>query len=521
MALIGKNNEERIWNFLKSKGLNAYGVAGLMGNLYAESALDPQNLQNTYERSLGFTDAEYTAAVDSGNYSNFVRDSAGYGLAQWTYWSRKEALLAYAEAAGTSIGDLETQLSFLYKELCESYASVLAVLKTATSVRQASDVVLTKFERPADQSENTKTKRAGYGQTYFDRYAETKTNTGKEDGKVFTPRTTKPEAGNKYYIRKASGGWSPAIKGSPTDKDCDVLSNCVGYAVGRFNEIGGYGCCKYLKPVNAENFIQYADGLEVGQTPKLGACMVWKKGATLSNSDGAGHVAIVEKIISDTEIVTSESGWGSSTPFWTKTRKKGSGSWGVGTGYTFMGFIYNPAPCCQNTGSSSNTSTDKTLAFKVGDIVQFTGKKHYTSANAASGPACKSGKAKVTAISKNGKHPYHLIAVSGSGSNVYGWVDADNVKAISSSSTGSTASSSAKAEAAQKFDKTLAGTYKTTAALNMRTGAGTGKKIMLTIPKGKAVQTYGYYNMDNSGTKWLYVVYEGVTGFCSSKYLRK
>ena len=49
-----------------------------------------------YEKGLGLTDAEYTAAVDSGSYSNFVRDSSGYGLAQWTYWSRKEAMLNYA-----------------------------------------------------------------------------------------------------------------------------------------------------------------------------------------------------------------------------------------------------------------------------------------------------------------------------------------------------------------------------------------------------------------------------------------
>lgn len=46
---------------------------------------------------------------------------------------------------------------------------------------------------------------------------------------AFKMRTSKPEAGNKYYITKANGGYSDAIKGSPTDKDCDVLSNCVGY----------------------------------------------------------------------------------------------------------------------------------------------------------------------------------------------------------------------------------------------------------------------------------------------------
>lgn len=161
---------------------------------------------------------------------------------------------------------------------------------------------------------------------------------------AFKPRMTKPEAGNKYYIRKVNGGYSNAIQGKPTDPDCNVLSNCVGYAYGRFNEIGGYGYCKYLAPTNAENFIEHKGSCKVGQTPQVGACMVWRKGATLSGSDGAGHVAIVEKVISDTEVITSESGWNCSKPFWTQTRKKGSdGRWGCGSAYTFLGFIYNPA----------------------------------------------------------------------------------------------------------------------------------------------------------------------------------
>ena len=190
---------------------------------------------------------------------------------------------------------------------------------------------------------------------------------------VFKPRTTKPEAGNKYYITKAMGGYSDAIKGKPTDKDCDVLANCVGYAYGRFNEIGGYGYCKYLRPVNAENFIQYAGGLEVGQTPRLGACMVWKKGATLGGSDGAGHVAIVEKIISSTKIVTSESGYNTAPPFWTKTRTKGSGNWGAGTGYTFLGFIYNPAPCCTSSAAPAGPANSYTLAQFVKDVQKACG----------------------------------------------------------------------------------------------------------------------------------------------------
>ena len=166
------NTEEKIWSFLKARGLTDAGAAGLMGNLYAESGLRPNNLQNSYEGKLGMADAEYTERVDSGSYTNFVRDSAGYGLCQWTYWNRKKALLAYAKKAGKSIGDLEMQLGFLMQELASGYKAVLATLKAAASVQAASDAVLLQFERPADQSEAAKVKRAGYGQKYFDKYAQ-------------------------------------------------------------------------------------------------------------------------------------------------------------------------------------------------------------------------------------------------------------------------------------------------------------------------------------------------------------
>lgn len=171
MALRGKTAEEQIYNFLIGKGMTPAGAAGLMGNLYAESGLKPTNIQNSYEKKLGFTDETYTAAVDSGAYGNFVNDSAGYGLAQWTYWSRKKALLEFVKARGASVGDLETQLEFLLHELNAGYAAVLSVLKTTGSVRAASDAVLLKFERPADQSTAAQERRAGYGQTYYNKYA--------------------------------------------------------------------------------------------------------------------------------------------------------------------------------------------------------------------------------------------------------------------------------------------------------------------------------------------------------------
>lgn len=164
---------------------------------------------------------------------------------------------------------------------------------------------------------------------------------------MFKPRMTKPESGNPYYNRIATGGYSGAIMGSPRCEGADVLANCVGYAAGRFNEIIGKNKFVYFQyPPNAEDFYEtaIAAGLKVGSKPQLGAIICWAKGKTWTPADGAGHVAVVEEIKSDGSIITSESGYGCTNPFWTSHRYKESGNWGAGTQYRFLGFIYQPAP---------------------------------------------------------------------------------------------------------------------------------------------------------------------------------
>ena len=94
--------------------------------------------------------------------------------------------------------------------------------------------------------------------------------------------------------------------------------------------------------------------------------------------------------------------------------------------YDTAGAATGGAGTATKPGGSSNTPG--ALAFAVGDVVRFTGNVHYTNANAASGKACKPGKAKVTMISKGAKHPYHLVKESGGGSTVYGWVNAADVQ---------------------------------------------------------------------------------------------
>ncbi|MBQ9346952.1 MAG: N-acetylmuramoyl-L-alanine amidase [Oscillibacter sp.] len=165
------NTEKTIWDYLRGKGLSNYAAAGVMGNLYAESSLRANNLQDSYEKRLELTDVEYTESVDSGAYDNFVNDKAGYGLAQWTWWSRKQGLLSLAKDTGRSIGDITLQLDFLWKELQSDYPSVLTALSVASSVLDASNAFLFQFERPADQGDAVQKKRAGFGQVYYDRFS--------------------------------------------------------------------------------------------------------------------------------------------------------------------------------------------------------------------------------------------------------------------------------------------------------------------------------------------------------------
>lgn len=172
MALVGSTNAQRIWNFCIAKGLTPYGVAGLMGNIDAESALISINLQDSCQGRLKCNDETYVALVDSGVYTKeqFVYDHAGFGLCQWTYWTRKKALYEYAKSTGRSIGDLEMQLEYLFIELQKSFSKVLNVLKTATSVMEASDIVLMEFECPHN-AESHKIKRASFGQKYYTLFA--------------------------------------------------------------------------------------------------------------------------------------------------------------------------------------------------------------------------------------------------------------------------------------------------------------------------------------------------------------
>lgn len=162
------------WDSFLSAGFSEIVAAAWLGNLDAESGLRPNNLQDSYEKSLKMSDVEYTAFVDTELYNKeqFYNDKAGYGLAQWTYWSRKKAMYEYiVEQSERSIGDARAQFSFLLYELSNNYSGLIEKLKTCKTVKEASDLILMQYEKPADQSDKVKNDRASRSQKFYEEFS--------------------------------------------------------------------------------------------------------------------------------------------------------------------------------------------------------------------------------------------------------------------------------------------------------------------------------------------------------------
>lgn len=501
MSLQGNSNDEKIWNYLKSKGLNDFGIAGLMGNLRAESGLNPKNLQNSYETKLGFNDAEYTSKVDDGSYTNFIKDKAGYGLAQWTYWTRKQNLINYAKSQKKSIGDLEMQLNFLWKELSEGYKSVLNTLKSATSVLQASNAVLLQFEKPANQSKAVQDKRAQYGQEYYEKFsnkggnsmsysrqkvvdlAESWVGKNEKDGTyksiidIYNTQKTFPRGIKMQY------GWAWCA--------CtwSALAIKLGYTPVMPVEISCYYLIEAAKKMGCW---QESDAY----VPSPGDAILydWEDNGVGDNKGNPDHVGTVTYV-------------------------------NKASGYMIV-----------TEGNYSNSVKKRTISLNGRYIRGFITPK-YTD-NSVSAPAQKPDK-DITTVAREviagqwGTGAERKKALESKGYNyaevqkkVNEIVNGSAVKP-STPTQPQTQPTSKKVTAtcsAKKYDKSIAGTYVTTADLYMRNDAGTNMKALVVIPKNTEVKCYGYYNVSN-GAKWYYiqVTIDGVqyTGFSHSGYLKR
>ena len=155
----------------------------------------------------------------------------------------------------------------------------------------------------------------------------------------FIARTTAPDKTDKRFIHYSKGGYNTCI--SINQQTGYVMPNCVGYAQGRLLEIRGESKVNWKMPAcNAEDWYETAqkNGMSVGQTPKLGAVVCWRAGQTHNGADGAGHVAIIEEIKSNGDIVVSQSAYGGQE-FYLSALTKSSG-YMYAASRPLVGFIY-------------------------------------------------------------------------------------------------------------------------------------------------------------------------------------
>ena len=160
-------SKKTIWEYLKAKGFSDVAAAAIMGNMEAESNCVSCRLQGDFSTDYQKS-REYTAMVDRGEISReqFVYNGpggGGYGLCQWTFWSRKAGLYDLAQSQGVSVGDEFIQVEWLVRELFQDeYRSVLNTLHNSESIRECSDAMIRKYLRPADQSDAVCVQRAKF-----------------------------------------------------------------------------------------------------------------------------------------------------------------------------------------------------------------------------------------------------------------------------------------------------------------------------------------------------------------------
>lgn len=523
-----------IWDALIEVIDNPYGVAGLMGNLYAESGLNPCNLQGSFEKKLNYTDGSYTQAVDDGTYHKFITDGAGYGLAQWTYSTRKSDLLDFAQERQTSIGDLDTQLAFLIQEMEESFPKVWNTLQTATSVREASNSVLFYYEMPKDQSEKMQDKRASYGQWYYDKYA----NQKEEKKQVTIDYDKYINSKNVHYLSNSGG-----------DEKGKIYGGEAGDQTGKEWELRKW----YNRPWT--HMFRYEKNDKVGRT-------IAELGIEAALNDNIGY-----------DQYQRQTYWkqlqkAQYRPSAIEEKCEADCSAGAAANIKACGYILNidglknvdSSMTSRNTISQLKKAgftiyTDKkyltsTKYLQPGDILLY--ENHHVSTNITVGSEISKEKTTIPIIGKaiartniymreNAGTIYKAICVITEGIEVNvleqltnGWlkIQYNDKIGYSSNTTGNywkytpiinESTNNIRYNTNTSYDKNLIGQYKMidALALNLRKGPGIEYEIIKTLNNTHIFENEGLYATSADKVQWLYVRSEGFEGFMSSKFLQK
>lgn len=294
-------------------GLTAEGACGLMGNQYAESAGFIANRMEFLLRNLLkiYTDETYTAAIDCGKITRngflYPRGGSlqyGYGLCQWTSPGRKAGLYDLAKSRGVSIGNEDLAIDYTLQELQKTYPTTLKVLKSAKTVKEASDYVLVHFECPADCGTAVKNARADYAQQYYDYFKKgsTNANAGKRTAEAYLDIMRAwvgySEANGQFKeIIDLYNSHKPLARGYAvkyTDEWCDTTISAAAVKAGMVDLIGTEcGVEEHVK-IAKKMGIWNEDGMI---TPKPGYIIVYSwRTSRQPNNSYSDHIGAVEDV---------------------------------------------------------------------------------------------------------------------------------------------------------------------------------------------------------------------------------
>lgn len=515
---------QRIYESLLNAGMTPEGACGLLGNLKAESNLKSTNLQNTSEKRLDYTDETYTEAVDNGSYKNFIKDSAGYGLAQWTYWTRKQNLLNYAKSLGKSIGDEDMQVQFLIKEL-KGYSSVWKVLTSASSVQEASDAVLLQYERPANTSASAKKYRASLGQQFYNDYVKKEVTSMSRTAQTYLNVMRSwigySEANGKFkQIIDLYNKEKPLPRGYAvkyTDEWCDTTISAAGIKAGMIDLIGRECGCENHIAIFKQLGIWEEDGTI---TPKPGYIILYNWDDRTQPNDGrADHIGVVESV-SNGQITVIEGNKGEAV-----ARRVLS----VGNGY-IRGYAM-PKYDADSTPTETPKTEQPTSSSSVSKTVSWTGTVNTAKLKVRTWAGTENPQlTSYPTIDQNTKvgvcdtvkdkdgDPWYYVKIDGDKGTKYGFVSAAYITKQASSAPNTGASTGA-------LNKTPKWTGKVTAtSLSVRTWAGTNNSKLKSYPslkKGTKIEVCDSINATD-GSKWYYIRIDGkIYGFVHSAYIQK
>lgn len=160
------SNKEQVAKYIQSEcekvGFTIEAIAALFGQIEKESHFIVNNVQD----GLGWSDEDYTRAVDNGTYTNFATDNIGYGLYQLTEESRKKSYYDFTQLRHASIGDLENMVAFMLWELYKKFPGIWAKMCTSHDLNDITKILLYQWENPQEKVQNLKD-RLQYAQEWL------------------------------------------------------------------------------------------------------------------------------------------------------------------------------------------------------------------------------------------------------------------------------------------------------------------------------------------------------------------